>query len=294
MIPTRAGAALSLAFAIFILDAFTVPARAHDFWIQPARYRTLPGVPVPVLLEVGHGSARQRSPIPADRITRFDAIGPDRTNIDLRGALHLGGASEDGRVALRTPGTYLLVLQTDARAHSLLPAIRFNAYLKAEGLTPALFQREQTHRMDVDGSEHYSRQAKAIVQVGSSAGSGHAAVTEPVGLPLEIVPEIDPYADARAQTLPVRVLYAGRPLAGALVKLTCLEHDAAPVEVHRTDPQGRARFVMPGKGDWLLNVVWTRLAPASSDTDFETTFSSLSFGFGDTAELRPRRLTSTP
>jgi len=94
--------------------------------------------------------------------------------------------------------------------------------------------------MDADGSENYSRLAKSIVQVGA----------------------LD-----------------GRPLAGALVKLTSLEHDAAPLEMQLTDRAGRASFTMPRDGTWLLNVIWTTPLPRSRETDFETIFSSLSFGF---------------
>ena len=98
-------------------------------------------------------------------------------------------------------------------------------------------------------------------------------------LPLEILPEANPYAVPRSATLPVRVIYSGRPLAGALVKLTNLEDDASPFEVHLTDQNGRASFTMPNSGIWLLNVIWTKALPRSEETDFETVFSSLSFGF---------------
>jgi|HubBroStandDraft_6_1064221.scaffolds.fasta_scaffold63991_2 hypothetical protein len=72
---------------------------------------------------------------------------------------------------------------------------------------------------------------------------------------------------------------AGRPLAGALVKLTNLENDASPFEMHLTDHDGRANLTMPKSGTWLLNVIWTKSLPRSEATDFETVFSSLSFGF---------------
>jgi uncharacterized GH25 family protein len=133
--------------------------------------------------------------------------------------------------------------------------------------------------MDADGSENYSRCAKSIVQVGPPDAWSQAQVTQPLGLPLEIVPEVSPYAEPGSATLPVRVLYAGQPLKGALVKLTNLERDAAPFEMQLTDTAGRASFAMPAAGSWLLNVTWTKTQPVSSETDFETTFSSLSFGF---------------
>jgi hypothetical protein len=38
--------------------------------------------------------------------------------------------------------------------------------------------------------------------------------------------------------------------------------------------------VMPTGGVWLLNVIWSKPLPSTRKTDFETTFASLSFGFG--------------
>jgi uncharacterized GH25 family protein len=98
-------------------------------------------------------------------------------------------------------------------------------------------------------------------------------------LPLEIVPEANPYHAPQSATLPVRVFYAGHTLTGALVKLTDLGQDASPLETHLTDGNGHAIFAMPKSGTWLLNVVWTKALPPSDETDFETIFSSLTFGF---------------
>ena len=252
---------------------------AHDFWVQPSEYWITPDALTSMTLQVGHGPFRQRSPIPARRITRFQALAPEGGLVDLREQLRLGLPEEDGDFRLNTPGTYVLVLQTDDRAQTHLPAIRFNDYLTVEGLTPAWEQRARLHRMDADGSERYSRCAKSIVHVGPPGTGSEGQVSKPVGLPLEIVPEADPYGVPRSALLPVRVVYAGRPLAGALVKLTDLTNDASPFEVHVTDHDGRARFTMPRSGKWLLNVIWTKALPRSDETDFETIFSSLSFGF---------------
>jgi uncharacterized GH25 family protein len=256
--------------------AFAPIARAHDFWLQPRTFRVDANATLPFTLEVGHGPLRQRSPIPMRRIERLDVIAPDGSTLDMRSRLHLGDDLGDGDAAFGKEGSYVIVLQTDDRAESHLPAIRFNDYLRAEGLTPALALRESTRRMDADGSENYRRIAKAIVQVGDAPAD--AQVTRTLGLPLEIVPERNPCAMPRAATLPVRVDYEGLPLAGALVKLTDLANDAEPFEMRVTDAEGRAEFTLPAKGAWLLNVIWTKAKPAGGDTEFETVFSSLSFG----------------
>ena len=263
-------------FSCALLLGLYGQAAAHDFWVQPDAYWPAPDALTALTLQVGHGPDRQRSPIPLRRILRFEAIAPDGSAVDLRAGLHPGGAA-DGAFALGQPGTFMLVLQTDDQAMSFLPALRFNDYVEAEGLTPARMLREAARRMDAEGAERYSRVTKAILQIGPAGDA--ASVTRPLGLPLEIVPELDPYAVPRPASLPVRVFYDGQPLAGALVKLTDLEHDAAPLDRQRTDAMGRARFALPTRGSWLLNVVWTRPSPRSEATDFDTCFSSLSFGF---------------
>src|ERR1700710_3021901 len=110
------------------------PVAAHDFWVQPSAYWVAPSAATAMTLQVGHGPARQRSPIPNRRIIRFDAVGPDGSVADLRHRLQLGQPLKDGDFALQRPGAYLIVLQTDDRAQTHLPALRYNDYLKAEGL----------------------------------------------------------------------------------------------------------------------------------------------------------------
>ncbi|MCW6536681.1 DUF4198 domain-containing protein [Sphingomonas lycopersici] len=268
---------MPLRFAPLCLLGLAVAADAHDFWLQAARWQAAPGEPIRMTLQVGHGPYRQRSPIPARRIVRFAAIAPNGRQIDLRRGMHIGGA-DDATAAFGAPGTYVVVLETDNRAESHLPAIRFNDYLKVEGLTPAIALRTSAGRMDADGAENYSRHAKAIVRVGPVGAKPASRVTKPAGLALEIVPEADPLTIGRGGALPVRIYYRGTPLAGALVKLNDLDHDAEPVAMRRSDAQGRAVFRLPGKGNWQLNVIWTRPQPKTSLTDFDTSFSSLSFG----------------
>jgi len=257
-------------------------ASAHDFWLQPDRFVVAPDSIAGFTLQVGHGADRQRSVIPARRIVRIAVIGPRGEAVDLRPRLDLGGAAFDGSFQPREPGSYVLLLESDDRAQSHLPAERFNTYLAEEGLTPAIEQRRLAGRMTADGAESYGRRTKAIVRVGAadrrSPPSPH--VTRPLGMTLEIVPDIDPSAIAGPGPLPVRVFYQGRPLAGALVKLTQLTNDAEPIAARRTDATGRARFDIPSAGAWLTSVVWTRPLPGQP-TDFETIFSSLSFAIGD-------------
>lgn len=263
---------------LLCLFGLTAEADAHDFWLQPQQWETAPGEEVGMMFQVGHGADRQQSTITAHRVLRFQAISPEGKRIDLRQRLSIGERTNDATIAFDTAGGWLVVLETDNSARSHLPAARFNDYLEDEGLTEALTERARTGRSAADGAERYSRHAKAIVQVGALNDQTHTRVSRLVGLALEIVPEINPLTAVSGDPLPIRVYYRGKPLPGALVKLNDLASDAKPIDTRRCDADGRAIFTMPGKGSWQFNVVWIRPAARDSLVDFDTNFSSLTFG----------------
>ena len=258
--------------------AISAAAVAHDFWVQPFKFWIAPNSAVMTTLQVGHGEFRQRWTADAGRVVRFNSIGPGGVVTDHLRELRVGSMDQDHLIAFGRPGTHVLVLQTNY-AQSTLPGIRFTDYLKQEGLTPALELRKQTRTEDQPGREIYSRRAKALVQVGLASDTPQPWVTKPVGVSLEIVPEVNPYAVGAGQDLPVRVLLEGRPLPGATVMLNNLQFDGRPVQTVLTDAAGRAVFRFPRTGAWQLNVLWTRALKGNPKADFDTTFSSLTLGF---------------
>jgi uncharacterized GH25 family protein len=263
-------------FPFLLILGWAAPAAAHDLWLQPQRFWTEVKQAVSVAILVGHGADRAPWGVPADRVVLLKDVGPTGTS-DLRAGLRDGAANEIANVRFAAPGVHILAMQS-SHATSELPGVRFNAYLEEEGLTPALAERARTRATTAPGREIYSRRAKALVQVGPP-GAAQPHVTRPIGLSLEIVPERNPYAPGSDNALPVRVLYEGRPLAGALIKLTNLDADEKPVAVRRTDAAGRAVFSPPRSGAWLLNVVWTKPIRGDRRGDFDTTFSSLTWGY---------------
>ena len=260
------------------LAAAAASAAAHDFWVQPLSFWIAPHSAVMTTLQVGHGEFRQRWTADAGRVIRFNDIGPGGAVTDHQAELRAGPMSQDHLVAFGAPGTHVLVLQT-SYADSTLPGLRFTDYLRQEGLTPALELRSRTKTEDQPGREIYSRRAKALVQVGPATAAAQQWVVKPVGLSLEIVPEVNPYASGAGEDLPVYVLYNGKRLSGAMVMLNNLAFDGRPLETLVTDANGRAVFRVPRTGSWQLNVLWTKPLKGNPKADYETTFSSLTLGF---------------
>ena len=253
------------------------PLAAHDFWIQPQHFQTTVGTPFPANFLVGHAALRQRWGLGADRVLLLADIGSAKRR-DIRRDLRAIGGPADIVTKFETPGLHILAMQS-TYASSDLPALRFNDYAKVEGLALILAARRQSNTANANGRERYSRRAKTLVQVGPQTSANQALATRAIGLKLEIVPERNPYALDASRLLPVRVLYKGRRLLGATVKLTSLEFDAKPLAVAVTDRNGHASLRVPPVGDWLVNVIWSEPIKGDPKADYDTTFSSLTFGF---------------
>ncbi len=251
-------------------------ASAHDFWLQPRSWQAAPGVAMPFVVEVGHGPFRQQWGADGGHLLALNDLARGGS-IDIRALFKAGGEQPHLTRIFQRQGLHIVSL-VSTNAASDLPSIRFNDYIKVEGLTPALAQRDRLRLTDTPGRELYSRRVKALVQVGP-VGAAQPQVTRAVGLTLEIVPQRNPYTLAPGELLPVEILYQGKPLPGAMVKLNNLDFDARPIEIHLTDVSGRTSFNPPRRGKWQLNVIWTKPITGNPKADFETTFSSLTFGF---------------
>lgn len=249
---------------------FSGPGFAHDVWMQANRFIVPVGATVAFRVFAGHGSDREEWNVGVDRLVSVERIGPDG-NAPLKPT-----KSGSGNVSFSKAGTHIVAMVSN-NSKSDLPAAKFNDYARDEGLTPAIELREKLGLGDRNGREVYSRRTKMLVKVGKSSAV-QAHVLRPLGLTLEIVPERDPYAVRKGAPLPLRIYYLGKPLVGATVKLTNLDADAKPVARLLSDMNGRVVVARPGPGNWQVNTIWTRPLVGNPSAEFDTVFSSLTFG----------------
>ena len=130
--------------------------------------------------------------------------------------------------------------------------------------------------MQDNSTELYSRRAKLLIQVGGETTDN---ILQPIGQTLEIVPERNPYSMGNDRTLPVRIMFRGKPLAGGLVELIDLTDPAEPVARQKSDAEGRTTFEIPQRGAWRINLIWSVPNPGNDRAQFDTVFSSLTFGY---------------
>jgi len=262
----------SAAVFLAISGAAAGTARAHDSWLQPKSFQSLPGVMVPVEFYVGH-HGQQKSARLAPRPSWLQSIrdhGP-RGTIDL---LTVKEFKEQSAVRYVTPGTHVIGLVTGEFRNDGMTPSEFLPYMEDEGLAAAQAAWRQAPVRSGKVREAYRRYAKALVQVGRAPTRGGG--TRRLNQQLEIVPTANPLLLRAGDPLRATIWFAGRPLAGALVTLGSLDRPKDALLPLRSDASGKVNFRMPESGRWMVNVVWS-VPSRRRGTDFETSFSSLTF-----------------
>lgn len=251
-----------------LLFGFLVSAQAHDMWIEPSSLAPPPGELLAVALKVGHpGAEVEVVPRNPTRIVRFAAVSAGAE----ASILGQDGQTPAGVLRPLGPGLVTLLYRSNV-ARSELPADRFEAYLAEEGLHSIAALRREAGQSLQPGRERYSRCLKALVNVG-----GHAAEADRwQGMTLELVAETNPFHLEPGSSLPVRLLYEGNPLPGALVEAFALDGKSADLKAV-SDARGRIALRLPRGGAWVLAATHMVSLPAGSDVDWESFWASLTF-----------------
>jgi uncharacterized GH25 family protein len=251
----------------FALALGAAPLLAHDLWIEPTSFSPRAGEVVGLRLRVGMNLAGDPVPrIPA--LIRELIVEGDSGRQAIRGR---EGADPAG-ILRAAPGVQVLGYFSNP-SWIELPAEKFNEYLKEEGLDAVLALRARRNESGEPGREAYSRCAKSLL-VSGAHGGGRG--DRPLGFPLELVAERNPYELEAGEDLPVRLLWQDHPLAGALVVAMNRGNPAEKLSA-RTDAEGRVRFRIESGGFWLIKAVHMVRAPEKSPADWQSYWASLTF-----------------
>jgi len=194
---------------------------------------------------------------------------------EIRGETHFAGPS--GAVATARTIPHFISLQPK----------QFKSYLAGEGLDAVISWREKHQEEHVPSRERYSKYAKALIAVSSSAGRSGAGGSagdnsvhsRPTGMTLEIVPDASPYDLRAGDPLPIRVLYRGKPAAGLQIQAAWAGAGVArQISIAgRTDANGALTVRLGRPGKWRLHTVLMERCADPKAADWESYWASLTF-----------------
>ena len=257
---------------IFLSMALSAPLAAHEFWLWPVPFHTVPGSTARVGLRVGENFDGELRPFSAARVgalRQFSAAG----SRDLLPQVPPAPGKDSLDVVLATPGTHLVAYDSQTNTITLEPD-KFLAYLNEDGLSHIAALRHAAGQDQQPGRERYQRFVKTLLLAGATSDATFAVHT---GQRLEIVPVTDPLAAHARDRFAFTVLFRGQPLADATVR--AWHHEGAKlIELHgKSDATGTVSFDLAHAGPWMISVVHMVALKDVPNLDWESSWSSLTF-----------------
>ncbi len=243
-------------------------ARAHDTWLQPAKFATAVGATVKLELTSADGFKGPETAIKPERIAR--ATGRLAGATIALGEPVVGEKTLQFSTALPRAGVAVLGVELKPRLLDLA-ADKIEPYFSEIHAGAALRAQWAAVSEPKKWRELYVKNTKTFVRVGEPPAADRAWA-EPLGLRLEIVPERDPTALRVGDDLPVRVLHEGKPFAGFTISFVAAGETREHVTA--TDAQGRAHAVLDGPGAWLVHGTDLRRVQRD-DREWESDFTTM-------------------
>jgi uncharacterized GH25 family protein len=254
------------------LLGLTSNSRGHDYWLQPDTFTPAAGKPVALSLHVGDGFVSEGERAFQKKPTLHFRLVSAGDTVDLAAS-----AREGDRPLVRftcpRAGTCLVAMERAAQFIKL-EARKFNRYLADEGLDGVLAERKKRGEDGAAGRERYRRYLKCLVRAG---GKGDDTWKQSAGHKLEIVPLVDPTGLKAGEALVVRVLFEGKPLAGAKVTTYSRTGKKVKTRTATTTAAGEARFTLDAAGMYLVRLVHMRRATGDRDADWHSFWAALTF-----------------
>jgi hypothetical protein len=245
---------------------------AHDLFIKLDSYFLAPNSTVRVPILNGTFSVSEGS-VARNRVMDITVVSPTgRLQIDTTNWI---AENDTTFLQIRTGdgGTYVVGASTRPNLIEL-EAEDFNRYLELDGIPDVLEQRRKNNELDKAARERYHKHVKAVFQVGDTRTETYSTV---LGYPAEIVPLENPYTLSVDETLRVRALVDGNPVANQLM-IAGGENDGEVIEERstRTDADGVARFTVDSPGRWYVKFINMSPSP-EEDLDYESKWATLTF-----------------
>jgi uncharacterized GH25 family protein len=264
LLKTAARITLVLLFAPLLL--------AHDFYIMPEQFSARLGDVLKFALHNGDSFPESEVSPVLERVREVQLLSANAKASASN--LRVESKAIAGEVQIAAAGNLILTARTIPFAFSLKPA-EFESYLSEEGLQHVIQWRKEHGTSSLPGRERYSKFAKALI-TGNNFDDFH---TKPAGLVIEIVPEVSPPSLKPGDSLPIQILFRGKPDPGIQVESAWVGSTGAKkvTIVGRTNAAGRILVPLPSPGKWRLHAVHMEQCADQAIADWESSWTSLTF-----------------
>jgi hypothetical protein len=253
-----------------VLILFSAIVAAHDLFLNALPFTLEKPGTIRLSMNLAEAFPGKHEAWRQDKTVRFRVHGPggEQALKDTKGV--------DPTIELAQEGTYMIGWDASP-SYIDIDAKHFNEYIKAEGFTNVIDSRKRANQENAPGREKYTRFLKAFVQVGSKLTDHYS---RPLGQRIEIIPQSNPYQLKAGDKLKIKVVFDGKPLAGATAMATydtfTKEHD---VYAHSLTTANDGTIEIPiGKtGIWMIRVNTMQPLQGDPKADWQSYWANCSF-----------------
>ena len=253
-----------------VVVGFYAFAQAHEFWLQPRKYRLAVGEELKFNFKVGENFDGEDWDLKKHKVEKLE-LHTSAKATDLKKLVKADGRD---RVSLKMmeEGTQLIAMQSNY-AFIELEGEKFNAYLKEDGLEDIHELRTKNNTLDKPAKEFYGRFVKLLVQVGNKKTDSYK---KKIGTPVEIIPLQNPYALKSGDYLECKILFNGKPLIEQMVKVWYKINTTTFLQNMYTEKDGTVKFPLSSTGPWMVSTV-KMIESQMPGADYQSMWSSLVF-----------------
>lgn len=240
--------------AVALMLGISQAMLAHDLFMIADTWMPKIGERVNVKMVVGHNF-------------------PDGSILAMADKMKVSLMSPDGKtslLALKPDGIYQVATFTPQTTGANIVMSQYQFFsTKTKAGKYVNFPKSEV-KEPFDSATYISRSSKVIV------GTGGANAMKPVGMDLEIVPQVDPTTIKSGGLLPVQILYKGKPIVAghneeidvkAVYAGFQTDEDTYSFAGH-TDKNAMCRIKLTQPGTWMIIV--ERRIPAADNTKADT------------------------
>lgn len=246
---------------------------AHEFWLQPDKFIYKRGELINIRFLVGENFTGENWSGNNEKIQslKFFYGDVDDESLGKNFGTQLGDSLQ---VAMLDEGTAMVAFNS-TNSFIELDGKEFNAYLREDRLNDALNYRLQNDST-AKGREYYQRSVKTIFQVGDKKDNTYKKKT---GLPIDIIPDDNPYNISSDGNFKVRVLYNNEPLKNHPIKVWHRFNDKLTIAEYTTDEEGEAKFFFSPAGQWMVSTVKMIRLPDDPKAEWQSYWGSMTWGY---------------
>lgn len=256
---------------VFALLLATVPATAHEFWLEPDDFTPSRGADIVVNHNYGQHFKGDGLPFVSEWHKRYFVF-DGRRNRPITG---FDGDLPAVTTRFLKPGLKILAFDGTPEMQNFEEWVQFENFLGEAGLSHIAERHLKQGKPKENITERFARKAKLLLGVGAEDGEARGR-DRPLGLRLELVAGRNPYTLKAGAVLPVRLLFDGEPVGNATIHAFNKQDPENPAEVV-TDERGNARIALPVAGPYMLSAIHIFEALPTENADWSSVWTSLTF-----------------